>query len=81
VTVALKVTDWFVPAGLRDDEREVVDVAEVTTWLTGADVLPLKVADPWYAPVIECVPALSEEKEIAAVPLASVALPIGIEPS
>ena len=30
VTVALKVTDWFVPAGLRDEIRVVVVVAAVT---------------------------------------------------
>ena len=30
VTVAVNVTDWFVPAGLRDDVRLVVVVATVT---------------------------------------------------
>jgi hypothetical protein len=30
VTVAVKVTDWFVPAGLRDDVKLVAEVATLT---------------------------------------------------
>ena len=46
VTVAVKLTDWPVLAGFSDDVREVVVVAMFTFWLSGADVLGLKVAEP-----------------------------------
>jgi len=67
--------DWLVPAGFSDDVIEVVVVAMFTIWLSGAEVLGLKLAEPWYAAVIECVPAASEETEMDALPLMSVALP------
>jgi hypothetical protein len=75
VTVAVKVMVWLALAGFSDDAREVVVLALFTAWLTGADVLPLYVAEPWYAAVIACVPAASEATESDAVPLTSVALP------
>ena len=65
----------MVPAGFSEDVREVAVVVLFTTWLSGADVLGLKPAEPWYAAVIECEPAASEETEIAAFPLERVALP------
>jgi hypothetical protein len=73
--VAVKLTVWFVPAGFWEDASAVVVLAAVTVWLSGVDVLPLNVAEPWYAAVIECEPAASDETEIEAVPLDSVALP------
>ena len=79
VTVAVKVTDWLVAAGFSDDAIEVVVVAVFTAWLTGADVLALKLAEPWYMAVIECVPAASDETEMNALPLANVALPSVVE--
>ena len=66
-------------AGFSDDVIEVDVVALLTIWLTGADVLPLKLAEPWYAAVIECVPAASKETEMEALPLESVALPSVVE--
>jgi len=79
VTVAVKLTDWPVLAGFSDDVREVVVVAMFTFWLSGADVLPAKVPEPWYAAEIEFEPAASEETEIAAFPLDRVALPSVVE--
>jgi hypothetical protein len=39
VTVAVKVTDWPVPAGFRDEVRLLEVVAALTTCMTGDDVL------------------------------------------
>jgi hypothetical protein len=79
VTVAVNVTDWPVLAGFSDDEREVIVVAMFTFWLSGPDVLPLKLPEAWYAAVIECVPDASNDVESDALPLARVALPSVVE--
>jgi hypothetical protein len=50
-------------------------VTPFTTWLSGVDVLPLKLLEPWYAAVIDCEPAASDDVESDALPLARVALP------
>jgi hypothetical protein len=79
VTVAENVTDWPVLAGFSDDEREVVVVAMFTFWLSGADVLPLKLPEASYAAVIECDPAASDDVDSDALPLTNVALPSMVE--
>ena len=56
-------------------------VAVRTIWLTGAEALPLKSAEPEYAAVIECEPGVSDEVFTEAFPLDRVELAIVIEPS
>jgi hypothetical protein len=69
----------LVAAGVSDDVIEVAVVAMLTVWLTGADVLPRKLAEPRYAAVIECVPPASKETEMEALPFESVELPSVVE--
>jgi hypothetical protein len=45
-TVAVNVTDWPDTAGLTDETRAVVVPFFTTDWLSGVDVLALKLASP-----------------------------------
>src|SRR5712691_7427873 len=46
VTVAVKVTLWPTTEGLTDEPSEVVVGSWFTVWVSGAEVLGLKVASP-----------------------------------
>ena len=81
VTVAVKVTGWPVPAGLRDEARVVVVVARLTVCVSGLDVLGAKPAPPRYLAVIEFAPTGSDETGIDTLPFVSVPLTTWVRPS
>src|SRR5205823_1060109 len=90
VTVAVNVTDWPTPDGLRLDVRLVV-VRAATVWVTVPDVLAANPVAPPYWATTACDPAASELVLNVATPLAfkpmvptvlpsmvKVAVPVGV---
>lgn len=81
-TVAVNVTGFPNTAGFCDEATDMVVEIPLTIWLSTVDVLGSKVASPWYAAVIECVPTTSDAVEIEALPRASrVPPPMEVAPS
>ena len=82
LTVAVNVTGFPNTAGFCDEATDMLVAIPLTTWLSTLDVLGSKVASPWYAAAIECVPTTSDAVEIEALPAASrVPLPMEVVPS
>lgn len=69
-TVAVKVTGWPNADGFRDDIRAVFDGVEawLTTWVSTAELLPLKLLSPPYTAVMEWLPTVSPEVVRPACP-------------
>src|ERR1700733_362979 len=84
-TVAVRVTAWFVVAGLGDAASAVVVVAgvsELTVSATGEEVERLKLLSPPYCAVRVCEPEVIEFSCNVTVPeLPRVALPMEAPPS
>lgn len=82
LTVAVNVTGFPNTAGFCEVATDMVVAFPLTIWLSAVDVLGSKVASPWYAAVIECVPTTSAAVEMEALPAASrVPLPMEEVPS
>lgn len=81
LTVAVNVTDVPNDDGFSEEMTVVLVGIPLTTWFSAVDVLGSKVASPWYAAVIECVPETSAEVESEAWPAFNVPLPIEVAPS
>jgi hypothetical protein len=81
LTVAVNVTDAPNDDGFSEEVTLVLVGIPLTTWLSAVEVLGSKVASPWYAAVIECVPETNAEVEREACPAFSVPLPMDVAPS
>src|SRR5262249_22550987 len=82
VTVAVNVTDWPNVLGLADEPTLVLLAFWFTVWVSGAEVLGLKLLSPPYTAVIEWLPTASALVENVAGRLPwRVRVPSVVEPS
>ena len=79
--VAVKVTDWLMIEGLREDVTATVGAALTTVTTTGGDVAGLLLASPGVLAVIGSVPSGRLVTVMVATPPMIGAVPIGVEPS
>jgi hypothetical protein len=91
--VAVKVTAWLCPEGLREDTSVVAVPSLFTVWLNGVEPLLLKLESPLYVAVMVCDPTFIVETVSVARPFPSrapfprvapaswkVTVPVGIPP-
>ena len=78
---AVKITDWLMIEGLRDEVRITAGVAFPTVTVVGAEVTGLLLLSPEVVAVIGSVPIGKEGTVIVASPPVMGAVPIGVEPS
>jgi hypothetical protein len=79
--IAVKVTDWLMIEGLRDDVTVTVGAVFTTVTKTGSEVAGLLLESPGVLAVIGSVPSGRLDTVMVATPPTIGAVPIGVEPS
>jgi hypothetical protein len=79
--IAVKVTDWLMIEGLRDDVTVTVGAVFTTVTITGGEVAGLLLLSPGVLAVIGSVPSGRLGTVMVAIPPTIGAVPMGVEPS